>query len=68
MSFVHSSPPVPLLFVTKEPLRYKYWKHELIGQFLAGKNGGLMGRPETKCPRTNVLGPLAPKSIAPETQ
>jgi len=30
-----------------------------------GKWGGVMGRPETMCPCTNVLGPLVPKLIVP---
>jgi len=31
-------------------------------------NGGVTGRPETMCPRTNVLGPLVPKLIDLMTQ
>ena len=27
--------------------------------------GGVTGRPETMCPRTNVLGPLVPKLNVP---
>jgi len=38
-----------------------------IQVFVLGKpwNGGVTGRPETMCPRTNVLGPMVLKLIAP---
>ena len=33
---------------------------QMVEKYLRATFGGVTGRPETMCPRTNILGPLVP--------
>jgi len=42
---------------------FLFYRHSSNQQFPPTKHGWVTGRPETMCPRRNVLGPLVPKLI-----